>query len=275
MSTLPSPPKPELDAKAGVRSPQDVPAVDIHNLTFSYNSSPVLEEVCLTIAQDDFICLVGPNGGGKSTLLKLILGLLHPKKGTIRVFGKSPKSVRKQVGYVPQQFQFDPKFPMQVMDVVLMGRLGHGLPFGMFKKRDKEKALMALAEVGLQGFDRRPIAELSGGQRQRVLVARALATEPRMLLLDEPTSNIDIVIQNDLYEMLGRLNSRMAIVLATHDFGVVSSYVKSAVCVNRTVAVHPTEALTGELIRDMYGTDVRMIRHDHRCTDGGHECPSS
>lgn len=245
------------------------PVVVIENLAFDYNGVTVLEGVNLTVNEREFVSLVGPNGGGKTTLLKLILGLLRPTAGSVRVFGQAPAKARTRLGYMPQHLRFDPQFPVTVMDVVLMGRLRAGL-FGRYSAADKEAARQALAEVDLPELGERSLAELSGGERQRVLIARALASAPELLLLDEPTANVDALMEEKLYELLLRLNQRLTIVLVSHDIGFVSTLVKSVVCVNRTVAVHPTSEMTGHNIRDIYSGEVAMIRHDHRCAEDGH-----
>ncbi len=241
----------------------DVPAVALEGLSFAFpQGEPVLENVSLTVGPRDFVSVVGPNGGGKTTLLRLILGLLEPTRGTVRVFGRPPAAARRLIGYMPQHPQHDPHFPVSVRDVVLMGRLAAAHPRGPFGRADKEAAVRALGEVGLDDLRHRPFAELSGGQRQRVLIARALACEPRLLLLDEPTANLDLHVEGELYDLLKELNRRLAVVLVSHDLGFVSGYVRTVVCVKRRVMVHPTSEITGEIIREMYGADVRLVRHD-------------
>jgi zinc transport system ATP-binding protein len=248
----------------------DTPVIAIEGLSFSYDGSPVLEDVNLTVREHDYACIVGPNGGGKTTLLKLILGLLRPTRGSVRVFGGSPEESRPRIGYMPQHAQLDPQFPVSVLDVVLMGRLGNGRRLGPFRKADKDLAAEALREVGLDPVRRRPFSALSGGQRQRVLIARALACQPELLLFDEPTSNLDLRVHHDLYELLGELNRRLTVILVSHDVGVVSQFVKSVICVNCKVHVHPTTELTGEVLSEVYGGDVRMVRHDLHGVEGGH-----
>jgi len=246
------------------------PVVKIEDLTFSYNGVPILENVNLTIEARDFVSLIGPNGGGKTTLLNLMLGLLHPDRGTLRVFGRSPSRARRRIGYVPQHFQFDPKFPIGVMDVALMGRFG-GWQFGPFGRSQRRAAKDALAEVEMETVADRPFADLSGGQRQRVLIARALAVQPELLLLDEPTSNVDFAVQEELFDLLKRLNERLILVLVTHDVGFVTTQVSRVVCVNRQVVVHPTSDVSGELICGLYGRDVKMVRHDRRIGEEGED----
>jgi len=244
--------------------------IELEHVYFSYGPTPVLEDVSLAVAPRDFACLVGPNGGGKTTLLKLVLGLLAPTRGQVRLFGRRPAEARRRAGYMPQRTQLDPQFPVTVLEVVLMGRLGNGWRSGPFGRGERAAALEALEEVGLAELRKRSFAALSGGQRQRVLIARALAAKPEMLLLDEPTANLDPHVEDEFYGLLRRLNERLTIVLVSHDLGVVSQFVKSVICVNGRVQVHPTSALTGELVREVYGHDIELIRHDHRCAEAGH-----
>jgi zinc transport system ATP-binding protein len=242
------------------------PAISMENVWFSYDGYPVLEEVNLSIPRGDFVSVVGPNGGGKTTLLKVILGLLKPSRGEVRVFGMPPDAARAHIGYMPQFVQLDPQFPATVLDVALMGRLGHGKPFGFYSKRDKEIAREALEQVGLGSVRKKPFAAISGGQRQRLFIARALVCEPQLLLLDEPTANLDVVMERDLYELLQELNKRLTIVIVSHDLGFVSQVVKDVVCVSRKVMMHATSDITGEIINEIYGAPMKMIRHNgERC----------
>jgi zinc transport system ATP-binding protein len=237
--------------------------ITFENVNFSYDGTPVLEDVTFTIQERTFISIVGPNAGGKTTLLKLMLGLLKPSQGIIEIFGQSPEKARPRIGYMPQYVQFDPNFPVNVLDVVLMGRLGNGACFGPYGQADKEIALEALHKLEMDKLRNRPFKALSGGQRQRVLIARALAAEPELLLLDEPTSNVDMAVETELFELLHSMSENITIVVVTHDLGFVSQYVEKVVCVNRRVMVHPTSAVTGEVISALYESDVRMVRHNH------------
>ena len=248
------------------------PVVELHNVAFAYHGAAVLTDVNLILRERDFACLVGPNGGGKTTLLKLLLGLLQPNSGQVSVFGLSPQQARPRIGYAPQYLRFDPQFPVTVWDVVLMGRLGKRWG-GRYSAADRQAATAALEELDLADAARRSFAELSGGQRQRVLLARALASQPDLLLLDEPTANVDAVSETQLFEALRQLNDKMTIVLVSHDLGLVADCVERVVCVNRHVAVHPTRELTGEMLSDLYGKDLRLVRHDHICSagEGSHE----
>ena len=246
------------------------PVIELERLDFSYNGRTILRDVNLVINQLDSTCVVGPNGGGKSTLIKLALGLLRPDRGRVRLLGAAPEKTRSQAGYVPQYANYDPLFPMTVMDVALMGRLGKSWS-GHYTKSDREAALGSLNEMEMGNLTGRRFSELSGGQQQRVLIARALASAAKLLILDEPTANIDAHVEVNLLELLQKLNKRMAIILVTHDLGFASQFFRSVVCVNTSVHIHPTSEISGELIQDLYGTDLHMIRHDHRCAARGHE----
>lgn len=237
------------------------------NVTFAYESgSPVVEDVSLTVREKELICLIGPNGGGKSTVLKLLLGLIKPDAGEIRVFGEPPERSRLRIGYMPQHLNFDPRFPVSARDIVLMGRLDRRR-FGPFRRADKEAAFKALHEVGLDGVGDRQFCDLSGGQRQRVLIARALACEPDLLLLDEPTANVDQAVETQFHDALDRLRHRMAIVMVSHDLGVVSSLAEHVICVNRDAHTHPTSELTGKSIEELYGIEMQAVHHRHGDAD--------
>ncbi len=244
------------------------PAVLIRELTFAYDHLPILEGVNLRIEPLDSLCIVGPNGGGKTTLLKLILGLLEPERGEVRVMGRKPAEMRLHLGYVPQYAHYDPLFPVTVLDVVLMGRLGRRRG-GFYRADDRRAARDSLALVGLGELERRLFSAISGGQRQRVLIARALACEAEILLLDEPTANIDMETENQLFNLLRELNRTRTVVVVTHDVGFASSFFKRIACVNRRVATHPVAELDGRMIQELYGGEVALIRHDHHCAAGG------
>jgi len=247
----------------GRGKPPDKPPVKIEKVRFSYNHVTVLEDVNVEIDRLDFVSVVGPNGGGKTTLVKLIIGLLRPDRGTVRVFGRQPENARSRMGYVSQQFQFDALFPIRVIDVVLMGRLTGSMASGHYNRDDRRAAERALTEVDMIDKRFRHFSELSGGERQKTLIARALATEPDLLLLDEPTAHVDMHAQEELLQFLHDLNNRLTIIMVTHDIAFVSSRVKSVLCVNRTVVKHLPREITGEMISDLYGGYVRYIRHDH------------
>jgi len=239
------------------------PVIELRNVTFAYDGAPAIERADLAIRPREFVAIVGPNGGGKSTLLKLMLGLLQPTCGSVRLLGGPPSAARRRVGYMPQHSQLDPRFPVTVMDVVLMGRLQGGLQFGPYGPADRRTAREALRDVGLEALRSRPIHALSGGQRQRTLIARALACEPEILMLDEPTANLDMQVEEQLYALLKELNRRLTVLLVSHDVGFVSQFVSRVICVNRTIQAHLTSDVTGEVIRGLYGHDVRMVHHGH------------
>lgn len=243
------------------------PAIEFGDVRFSYGGNLVLEDVSLSLPQKSFVSIVGPNGGGKTTLLKLALGLLRPDRGKIRVLGTSPRDAQRRIGYMPQHSAMDLQFPATVMDVVLMGRLGLAPRFGPFRRQDRQAAAEALREVGVEELRNRPIGALSGGQRQRVLIARALACDPDLLLLDEPTASLDVGVQDELYDLLDRLHEQRTVVIVSHDVGFVTRFVHTVICVNRAVQTHQTEAMTGDVIADMYGHEVRLVRHGHDCAE--------
>lgn len=240
-----------------------VPVIELKGVNFAYNGRAILHAVNFRVEPLDFVCAVGPNGGGKTTLLKLMLGLLQPQSGTVRLFGETPARGRRRVGYMPQHAHFDPLFPVTVLEVVLMGRVSGPGALGRYGAGDRAIADGALREVGLIELRNRPFAALSGGQRQRVLIARALACQPELLLLDEPSSHLDVAVEDEFYELLKRLNERLTLLIVSHDVGFVSQFVRTVVCVNREVRVHSTGAVTAEVIGELYGRNVRLVRHDH------------
>jgi zinc transport system ATP-binding protein len=244
-------------------------AIQVEDLCFSYDDNQVLSDVQFDIYPLDSVCIVGPNGGGKTTLIKLILGLLKPDQGRVRIYGGKPEDECRRIGYVPQYANYDPRFPISVREVVSMGRLGNSLS-GHYTTTDREKVSAALDAVNLIELADRSFTTLSGGQRQRVLIARALASGGDILILDEPTANIDHESEQHFFELLGTLNHHMAILMVTHEVGFASTFFKRIICVNKQVFIHPTSELTGDLIQNMYGGDLQMIRHDHRCSAEGH-----
>ena len=245
------------------------PVIDIQELSFSYGTRPTLSDIDLQVSEGEFLVIVGPNAGGKSTLLKLILGLLEPQSGNVKVLGRSPASASRLLGYVPQYPSFPRDFPITVEQVVQLGRLGkrdsrwQALWPGRFSGDDREAVQRALAEVEAGDLAKRKIDSLSGGQLQRVLLARALVGEPRILILDEPTANIDQRLEGEIFDLLKAINARMTILVVSHDVAFISRYVSRVACVNRTLVCHQTEAIDGAVIRELYGEDVRMIAHTH------------
>lgn len=236
-------------------------ALTINDLYAGYNGESILEGINLTVRAKDYIGIVGPNGGGKTTLLKVLLGLLKPRRGTVQVLGKPAVEARNQVGYVPQHMDFDRDFPIRVWDVVHMGRLSRRGLVKRYTQTDHDVVWKILEQIELADLAGKTLSELSGGQRQRVLIARALAVEPALLLLDEPTASIDPRVTGSIYELLRELNESMAIVLVTHDMGVISSHVKTVGCLNRTLHYHGTRELTAEMLEAAYQCPIDLIAH--------------
>jgi len=239
------------------------PAIAVEDLSFSFGGAPALKGVNLQVFAGEFMGLVGPNAGGKSTLLRLILGLLEPQVGRIRVLGLPPREARRRLGYVPQHPSFPRDFPISVDHVALMSRLGVGPRVGWYRAADRAAARKALGEVEAEDLARRRIGTLSGGQLQRVLLARALVGQPEVLILDEPTANIDQRLEGDIFDLLAVLKGRLTILVVSHDIAFISSYVDRVACLNRTLICHRTDAVSGDLIRQLYGEDVRSVAHRH------------
>jgi zinc transport system ATP-binding protein len=237
--------------------------ISIKDVSFSYAGPTILEGINLEVEEGEFLGVVGPNAGGKSTLLKLILGLLEPVSGTVEVLGYEPRSASPKIGYVPQHPQFGRDFPITVEQVVLMGCLGSSSWFGGYSRQDRWVAHRAMVETEVEGLAKRQISTLSGGQLQRVLVARALACDPRILILDEPTANIDMRVESDIFDLLKHLNQRMTIILVSHDVGFISQYVNRVACLNQTMVCHETACINGKVIDELYGSHVHMVEHVH------------
>lgn len=220
----------------------------LKELFFSYNGMPVLENVSMQIKKNEFVGLIGPNGGGKTTLLKLAMGFLKPQKGTISLFGLPPQNSLLKIGYVPQVMHFDRQFPLTVLELVLGGRLSKLPWYGIFSKKEKNAAMEALERVGLENFSAEAFSSLSGGQAQRALIARALATPNlELLILDEPTANIDAEGEEQIYLLLKSLHSTITIMMVTHDLQASLSYFNRVFCVHRQV-----EALAAEHVCEHY-----------------------
>jgi ABC-type Mn2+/Zn2+ transport system ATPase subunit len=241
---------------------------ELLHVTVRYRELIALEDVTLRIMPGEFLAVIGPNGSGKTTLIKAILGLVAPAEGAVRLFGKAPSELGREwwgkVGYVPQLAHIDPHFPIRVFDAVLMGRYGQ---VGLIHRpgpRDKEAARRALARVGLADLARRQIGRLSGGQRQRVLIARALATEPELLILDEPTTGVDVGTTEGLFDLLDAFHREgMTVVVVSHDVGVVAQHVDQVACVNRRLIAHgrPGEVLRPDVLECMYGRQAALVGH--------------
>jgi len=236
-------------------------AVDVDNVSFFYNSHPILTNVNLRVEEKDFLAIMGPNGSGKTTLLKIMLGVLNPAQGTVKVFGKTPLEAAGLLGYVPQDTGINKDFPISVRDVALMGRLGRTGRGRRYTSEDTDLARKVLKQVGMWDYRDRQIGKLSGGQRQRVLIARALTVEPKILLLDEPTASVDAQFQTDLYDLLEELNATITIIIVSHDISVLSGYINSVACLNRTLYHHESGEITEEMLHAAYQCPVDLIAH--------------
>ncbi len=237
--------------------------IRIENVNFAYDNQLILENINFEIYENDFVGVIGPNGGGKTTLLRLILGFLKPLTGNIEIFNKAPEKIRRRIGYVPQYSEIDKHFPITVRDIVALGSLPSGSYFPWFKQEALQRAAQAMEFVKIGNLARKTFGELSGGQRQRCLIARALAAQPEILLLDEPTASVDMSVEEDIFELLKTLNEKMTIVLVSHDLGFISSYVKRVACVNRHLACHPIEKISREMVlEEAYHGNIAMIRHE-------------
>ncbi|MGQ9474787.1 MAG: metal ABC transporter ATP-binding protein [Actinomycetota bacterium] len=240
--------------------------IQVRDLLVRRDGHPVLEGVTFDVREGEFLGIIGPNGAGKTTLLKAILGLVTPQGGSIRVLGLSPRELRHElhhIGYMPQQVLFDPRFPVSVYDVVMMGRACCIGPFRFPSRADREAVLRSIADVGLQGLEKRPIGELSGGQQKRAFLARALCLETSILLLDEPTAGLDQESQAWFINLLVRLKEEkgLTVVFVSHDVNVLARHADEIVCINRTMHLHgpPREILGSERLREIYRCELDFL----------------
>ena len=239
-------------------------ALESRGLWFAYDDDFVLEDISVVVEKGDFVAVVGPNGGGKTTLVKLITGHLQPTRGTLTVLGEAPAKAGSRIGYVPQFSTMDASFPITVLEVVLQGLFRKTLIGPVWKKDAVEEGFRSLAQLGITELARKRFGELSGGQKQRVLLARALISSPELLILDEPTSSVDIAVEEDIYELLKEMNRVMTILLVTHDITFVSSYVNKVMCLNKRSACHDT----GEIALEREG----LSPYGHKVTEIRHQC---
>ncbi len=237
-------------------------AIHIENLSVYYGDIPAISEINLNICEGEYLGIIGPNGGGKSTLLKAMLGLAPAAFGEIRIYGKSPDKSRGQIGYVPQTTNLDKRFPITLFEVVLTGRLKQGIaPFFQFDRRDRRFVSEILEKVGIEDLAGRRISDLSGGEFQKMLIARALTVNPKLLLLDEPTASVDAGSRSQIFSLLEELNKTMTIVLVTHDLMAISAQVHKLACMNRNLVYHGEPELTEGIVNSLYGCPVDLIAH--------------
>lgn len=235
--------------------------IKINELSFSYDNQEVLKNISLTVEKNDFMAILGPNGGGKTTLLKLILGINKPTRGNIKVFGIKPKKARSRIGYVPQYLNFDNHFPVSAIEVVLMSSLKTFSFFPWYSSKIKKDAMEYLKQMKIDQFANKRFGDLSGGQQQRVLIARALMNNPKLLILDEPTASVDIKVEEDIFEILKDLSNSITIIIVSHDVSFVSSYVNKVTCLNLCSCTHKTDELDNHSLMDMYHGTIKTIEH--------------
>ena len=234
----------------------------ISDLSVNYGSNCVLSDISIKIKKGDFLGVIGPNGGGKTTFLRAILGLVKPSSGSIILDAGSPPARQPKIGYVAQYTNFDRTFPITVFDVVLMGLMDKSrLFFHRYTEEDKEETVRIMQQLDIAGLKERQIGQLSGGQMQKTLIARTLLQKPDILLLDEPTANMDAVSRTRIYDVLKDLNKEITIVVVTHDMSFVSSHVESIACLNKKLYYHGEPTLDETLVREVYGCNIDLIAH--------------
>ena len=231
------------------------PLIQIQGLSAAYGQKTVLRDVNLTVYEKDFLGIIGPNGGGKTTLMKCILGLIKPSKGNITL------AAGLTIGYLPQYSSIDKKFPISVEEVVYSGLSREKGLFGRMKTEDRKRVQQTISRMGLQGFEKSPIGSLSGGQLQRALLGRAVISNPQVLILDEPSTYIDKRFESALYQLLEEINHDCSIILVSHDIGTVLQQVKSIACVNETLDYHPDTGITGEWLEKNFNCPIEMLGH--------------
>lgn len=235
--------------------------IELTDVTAAYGHKIVLRDISLVIRKDDFLGIIGPNGGGKTTLLKVILGLLPPVSGTIRFYRDGKEVPSLKIGYLPQMNHIDKKFPISVREVVASGLSAEKPLFRAFTKAQEARIDEVIDKMGLENLDRRPIGELSGGQLQRVLLGRSIVSRPEVLILDEPNSYVDKRFESHFYPLLEEINRESAIILVSHDIGTVLSLVKNIACVNESLHYHPGTDVSEEWLDEKYACPIELVGH--------------
>ncbi len=230
------------------------------DVTFYYDVQPAIQNINLDIEERDFMAILGPNGGGKTTLIKLLLGLLTPSSGIIKVLETTPFKARKNIGYVPQYGAFDRNFPIKVKEVVMMSQLKSNSILPWYPKEVEKRANQILEQLQIKHLAEKKLNEISEGQKQRTLIARALMTDPEILILDEPTASIDTNVEKDVYDMLKELNETKTIILISHDIGFVSTYVNKVTCLNICSCTHKLDEIHGSIV-DIYNRSLKFLHH--------------
>lgn len=242
--------------------PNNTPALEVKDLSVYYSKHCALENVTFSLQDKEYLGIIGTNGGGKTTLLKAILGLIPTNHGQITIYGKELDFNRVSLGYVPQSSFVESLFPISALEMVLMGLLPAGLKiFHRYSSEDLLHARRLLSQTGIIHLQHRMISELSGGEFQKLLIARALATNPRILLLDEPTANVDASSRDQIFSLLKDLNSSMTIILVSHDLSAISAHVRSLACLDRKLVYHGSSELTGPIVQQLYGCPVDLLAH--------------
>jgi len=235
--------------------------LDIKNLSAGYDRNIIIEDINFSVKEKDFVGIIGPNGGGKTTLLRVLLGLINPVKGKISYyFSENNTKFRDYIGYLPQQTQMDDKFPISVYEVVSSGLITKKSDHFSFMKRHSQRIEEVLKMIGMSAYKKSPVGELSGGQLQRVFLGRAIISKPQLLILDEPDTYVDNRFENELYQLLKELNESMAILLVSHDVGTISSYIKTIACVNKNLHYHPSNIISSEQLK-VYNCPIDIITH--------------
>ncbi len=248
-------------------------AIELIKVTAGYKTgNPIITDISLAVEEKEFLGIIGPNGGGKTTLLKVILGLLKPSKGKVLIDGKTQNNKDYKIGYVPQYSNFDDTYPISVKNVVSMGLTSRSLFPLKLNNSDLQMIENTLEKVNLLNKIDVQIGHLSGGEKQRVLIARALATHPKILVLDEPTASVDTQTGLSIYELLAELNKEKTIILVSHDVGAISRSVKKIACMNKKLVYHNTKEVTKEMLEETYQCPIDLIAHGvpHRVLDHHH-----